>query len=87
MAAADRGGIKLILVMLALAASSLLNALYFIRTLIRIYTQADPVKEKARHHLDYNIPMTALTLANLAMGLFSGVFAALIGQGFSMFNW
>jgi hypothetical protein len=30
--------------------------------------------------------MLALTLANLAMGLFSGVFAALIGQGFAMFN-
>ena len=85
LAAADRGGIKLILVMLALAASSLLNALYFIRTLIRIYTQSDSVKEKVRHHLDYNIPMAVLTLANLAMGLFSGVFAALIGQGFGMF--
>ena len=86
MAAADRGGIKLILVMLALAASSLLNALYFMRTLIRIYTPSDPPKERVRHHLDYNIPMLALTLANLAMGLFSGVFAALIGQGFAMFN-
>ena len=86
MAAADRGGIKLILVMLVLAASSLLNALYFMRTLIRIYTPSDPSNERVRHHLDYNIPMTALTLANLAMGLFSGVFAALIGQGFSMFN-
>ena len=86
MAAADRGGIKLILVMLVLAASSLLNALYFMRTLIRIYTPSDPSNERVRHHLDYNIPMTALTIANLAMGLFSGVFAALIGQGFSMFN-
>ena len=86
MAAADRGGIKLILVMLALAASSLLNALYFMRTLIRIYTPSDPPKERVRHHLDYNIPMLALTLTNLAMGLFSGVFAALIGQGFAMFN-
>ena len=85
MAAADRGGIKLILVMLVLAASSLLNALYFMRTLIRIYTPSDPSNERVRHHLDYNIPMTALTLANLAMGLFSGVFAALIGQGFGMF--
>jgi multicomponent Na+:H+ antiporter subunit D len=85
-AAADGGGIKLILVMLALAASSLLNALYFMRTLIRIYTPSDPPKERVRHHLDYNIPMLALTLANLAMGLFSGVFAALIGQGFAMFN-
>lgn len=86
MAAADRGGIKLILVMLVLAASSLLNALYFMRTLIRIYTPSELSKERVRHHLDYNIPMIALTLANLAMGLFSGIFAALIGQGFSMFN-
>lgn len=86
MAAADRGGIKLLLVMLVLAASSLLNALYFMRTLIRIYTPSEPSKERVRHHLDYNIPMIALTLANLAMGLFSGIFAALIGQGFSMFN-
>ena len=85
-AAADRGGIKLLLVMLVLAASSLLNALYFMRTLIRIYTPSEPSKERVRHHLDYNIPMIALTLANLAMGLFSGIFAALIGQGFSMFN-
>lgn len=86
MAAADNGGIKLILVMLALAASSTLNALYFIRTLIRIYTRGDAEQVRVRHHLDYNIPMIVLTLCNLAMGLFSGVFANLIGQGFSMFT-
>ena len=88
-AAADGGGIKLILVMLALAASSTLNALYFIRTLIRIYTPGrTPVKagdRKIRHRLDYNIPMIVLTLGNLAMGLFSWVFAGLIGQGLGMF--
>jgi hypothetical protein len=37
------------------------------------------------HRLDYNIPMLALTAANLAMGLFSWVFAGLIQQGFGMF--
>ena len=85
MAAADRGGIKLILVMLTLAASSLLNAMYFIRTLIRIYTPARDTVIGVRHGLDYNIPMAVLTLSNLAMGLFSWVFTQLIGQGLGMF--
>ena len=85
MAAADKGGIKLILVMLTLAASSVLNAMYFIRTLIRIYTPAQDTEMRVRHGLDYNIPMIVLTLGNLAMGLFSWVFAQLIGQGLGMF--
>ena len=85
MAAADRGGIKLILVMLALAASSLLNAMYFIRTLIRIYTLSGDGRGKIRHGLDYNIPMIVLTLWNLAMGLFSWLFTQFIEQGFSLF--
>ena len=85
MAAADRGGIKLILVMLALAASSLLNAMYFIRTLIRIYTPSGYERWKIRHCLEYNIPMIVLTLWNLAMGLFSWLFVQLIEQGFNLF--
>ena len=85
MAAADKGGIKLILVMLTLATSSVLNAMYFIRTLIRIYTPAQDTEMRVRHGLDYNIPMIVLTLGNLAMGLFSWVFAQLIGQGLGMF--
>ncbi|HAB95200.1 MAG TPA: sodium:proton antiporter [Lachnospiraceae bacterium] len=85
MAAADNGGIKLVLVMLAMAASSMLNALYFIRTLIRIYTPVEDTEVRIAHRLDYNLPMIALTAANLAMGLFSWVFAQLIGQGFGMF--
>ena len=72
--------------MLAMAASSMLNALYFIRTLIRIYTRADREPMRIMHRLDYNIPMIVLTAANLAMGLFSWIFAQLIGQGFGMFG-
>ena len=85
MAAAENGGIKLILVMLAMAASSMLNALYFIRTLIRIYSRGEGNRVKISHRLDYNLPMIVLTLGNLAMGLFSWVFAQLIEQGFGMF--
>ena len=84
-AAANVGGVKLVMVMLAMAASSMLNALYFIRTLIRIYSKGDVRDARIPHRLDYNIPMLALTAANLAMGLFSWVFAGLIQQGFGMF--
>ena len=86
LAAVDNGGIRMVLVMLAMAASSMLNALYFIRTLIRIYTRADREPMRIMHRLDYNIPMIVLTAANLAMGLFSWIFAQLIGQGFGMFG-
>ena len=85
MAAADDGGIRLVLVMLALAASSMLNALYFIRTLIRIYTPGKDQKARIPHRWDYNGPMIVLTIGNLAMGLFSWVFVGLIEQGFGMF--
>ena len=85
LAAADIGGIKLILVMLAMAASSMLNALYFIRTLIRIYNRGKAGTKVITHGADYNIPMLLLTAGNLAMGLFSWVFAGLIQQGLGMF--
>lgn len=85
MAAAENGGIKLILVMLTMAASSMLNAMYFIRTLIRIYNPGSERDTRIRHRLDYNIPMFLLTAGNLAMGLFSWVFVDAIQQGFGMF--
>lgn len=85
LAAADIGGVRLVMVMLAMAASSMLNALYFIRTLIRIYTRGKTGEVRVRHRLDYNVPMLMLTGANLAMGLFSWVFAGLIQQGLGMF--
>ena len=85
LAAADIGGVRLVMVMLAMAASSMLNALYFIRTLIRIYTRGKTGEVRVRHRLDYNVSMLMLTGANLAMGLFSWVFAGLIQQGLGMF--
>ncbi len=86
MAALGHGNLKLILVMLALAISSLLNAMYFIRTVIRIFTD-DPRKNMRLHHrLDYNFPMLVLTACNLFLGLFSRVAIDLIRSGLSMFG-
>ena len=82
--------VKLIAVMLALAASSLLNAVYFMRTLIRIYSDPRGTVSKAnirQHHKPlYNIPMVILGGLNLFLGLFSWVAINLITQGLKMFG-
>ena len=68
--------------MLALAASSLLNAVYFMRTLIRIYSDPRGTVSKAnirQHHKPlYNIPMVILGGLNLFLGLYSWVAINLI---------
>ena len=80
---------KFILVMLVLAVSSLLNALYFIRTMIRIYTapsekEAKEYKKMTRN-LSYIIPSMVLTGVNVFLGLFSWVIVELIHRGLAMF--
>jgi multicomponent Na+:H+ antiporter subunit D len=82
--------VKLVAVMLALAASSLLNAVYFMRTLIRIYSDPRGTVSKAnirQHHKPlYNIPMVILGGLNLFLGLFSWGAINLITQGLKMFG-
>ena len=88
--------IKLVLTMLVLAVSSVLNALYFIRTLIRIYSRSDGILPDAgesgsgffirKHHsVWYNIPMAVLTAGNVFLGLFSWAAVDLIRKGLEMF--
>ena len=78
--------LKLILVMVVLAVSSLLNAMYFIRTVIRIFGPApDTAPRYTGFRPTYNTAMVILTVANILLGLFSQVFADLIGRGLMMF--
>ena len=103
LAGVDSGsGKKLFLVMMALAVSSLLNAMYFIRTAIRIFTEPQnrEVPKSGEHakdqqtgerktrgiKADYVLPMTVLTAANLFLGLFSWVIVDLIQRGLAMFG-
>lgn len=82
--------VKLIVVILALGASSLLNAIYFIRTLIRIYSDPHQTVHKpnirTHHRLGYIFPMFILGAMNLFLGLFSWVVIDLIEQGLKMFG-
>ena len=91
-AAIETENLKILIpVMLALAVSSLLNAIYFIRTMIRIYSTGTVVKRnevpvRAHHRAGYNIPMIVLTVLNLILGLFSWKVVELIHLGLSMFR-
>ncbi|MBQ9268792.1 MAG: sodium:proton antiporter [Oscillospiraceae bacterium] len=79
-------------VMAALGVSSVLNVLYFIRTVIRIYAKPQdagpeepyPVPKELRRQ--YRVSAAVLTGLNLFLGLFSWVTANLIRQGLSMFG-
>ncbi len=81
---------RMIVIMLVLAISSVLNALYFLRTAIRIYTrpenmeEAKPVPEPNK--AEYTIPMVFLAAANISMGLFSWIYIGLIQNGLVMFG-
>ena len=71
----DGAGWRLILVFLALAVSSMLNALYFVRTIIRIYSRPNEstrMEVRPHHRAGYNVPMLVLTVMNLFLGLFLG---------------
>ena len=86
LAAVQAGNSVLIPVMLALAVSSMLNALYFMRTIIRIYAEDDREESRPHHGPDYILPMLVLTACNLFLGLFSWVMTDLIRTGISMFG-
>ncbi|MBQ6376367.1 MAG: sodium:proton antiporter, partial [Lachnospiraceae bacterium] len=78
--------VPMTVLMLALAASSMLNAVYFMRTLIRLYDHKGPGGEKVRslHRADYNVPVLMLTAMNMFLGLASGVVVNLIETGLKM---
>ena len=86
----EGSGRSMIAMMAALALSSLLNALYFVRTVIRIWGDADPADlpdstgAEGSAGPDYILPMTLLTGINLLLGLGSSRIAALITRGLTM---
>ena len=96
-AAADYGNpVILAVVMTALGISSVLNAMYFIRTVVLIY--ADEKEETSREAVSassegmppgsasYYAASAALVLGNLFLGLYAPVSVEVIRQGLSMFQ-
>lgn len=89
------GGIhwRILVVLAALGISSVLNAIYFIRTLIRIYSDQDDPEETSGKNLPsfgrsrpaFLFAGGVLSLMNLFLGLFSWVISDVIYRGLGMF--
>lgn len=82
---------KILLTMAALAISTLLNTLYFFRTVMRIYTPApqSPFAEQRvmlNHQLGFAIAAFAFIIINVVCGLQSQPIVDLLTQGLSLFH-
>lgn len=80
-----------VMVLLALAASTSLNTMYFLRTVITLYSKpktgdASGTVEKLRFGFCSQCALVLLALANLALGLFSQHIVNAITAGLAMFG-
>lgn len=84
---------KLLPTLIVLAVSTVLNAIYFLKTVIRIYTPADPevIRKKGYFCLGYPkqklycVTILLFILVNLVLGMTSQPVLALIKQGLQNF--
>ncbi len=84
---------KMLITLLALAISTILNAVYFMRTVIRIYTPAEKAGLKDRdfkrismkENPKKSVAMILFIIINIVLGLSSDVIIRLIEKGLAMF--
>lgn len=84
---------KLLPTLIVLAVSTILNAIYFLKTVVRIYTPADPVQIREKGYFCLRFPEQKLycvtillfILVNLILGMTSQPVLALIEQGLHNF--
>lgn len=80
---------KVWVTLIALAVSTVLNAMYFLRTLLRIYTKSDEHLEdvgKGDKSLRYVLVLSALLVLNVFIGLQSQPIIDIIQRGLEMFS-
>ena len=84
---------KILITLIALAISTILNAVYFMKTVIRIYTPEKPevIVDKGYENISFweqpakSVALVCFIILNLVLGLSSEPIIELIKQGLSMF--
>ena len=84
---------KLLPTLIVLAVSTVLNAIYFLKTVIRIYTPANPEEVRAKGYFSlhfpeqklYSVTVALFVLVNLILGMTSQPILALIAEGLRHF--
>lgn len=82
---ADR---KMLITLIALAISTILNAIYFMKTIIRIYSPVEnekPISLKIKNPV-YVISIVCFVILNIVLGMWSTTIVSLIESGLSIFR-
>ncbi len=76
-------------ILLALAASTILMVMYFLRMLVQLYlpTDRDRMYQKSwKQQKSLTVSVSLFIAVNLAFGLFSGIFLSMLDMGMQMFG-
>ncbi|MDE6203844.1 MAG: sodium:proton antiporter [Lachnospiraceae bacterium] len=87
--AAVQNNVKMLPALIVLGISTVLNAIYFMKTVIRIYTPVDDGKYDSIRFKDmksYTVILICFILLNVILGVSSQPVVDLIGQGLAMFS-
>lgn len=79
---------KMLITLIALAISTILNAIYFMKTIIRIYSPVEneqPISLKIKNPV-YVISIVCFIILNIVLGMWSTTIVSLIESGLSMFR-
>ncbi|MCQ2506108.1 MAG: sodium:proton antiporter [Lachnospiraceae bacterium] len=90
-AAGDFGGTKMIIILVALAFSTILNCIYFFNALITLYTpvvmsEEEKAKRSVKSGALYIVTVVCFILVNVFVGTFSAQILDLIESGLKMFS-
>ncbi len=87
---------KMLPALIVLGISTILNAIYFMKTVIRIYTPVDSINNTAdtagdmvyayKNRRSYTTALICFTILNVILGVSSQPVVDLIGQGLAMFS-
>ncbi|MCR5398446.1 MAG: sodium:proton antiporter [Lachnospiraceae bacterium] len=80
---------RMLPVFIVLGISTILNAIYFMKTVIRIYTPVDESPYPRAHMRQlplYSMVLCAFVILNVVLGVMSDPIIGLIGQGLTMFD-
>ena len=79
---------KMLITLIALAISTILNAIYFMKTIIRLYSPVEneqPISLKIKNPV-YVISIVCFIILNVVLGMWSTTIVSLIESGLSMFR-
>ena len=86
--AAIQADSKMLITLIALAISTILNAIYFMKTIIRIYSPVEnekPISLKIKNTV-YVVSIVCFVILNIVLGMWSTTIVSLIESGLSMFR-